>query len=330
MNRAQPDRAITSWLEKRADRWHRLRQLIETQGDRRNESLDEVRTLAQGFRALARDISLARNVMSGSRLTQQLESLFMDAHEAIYRAPGNLRHQILGLVRKQVPQAVRKMRGTILATVVLFLSSGLAGWLLVTVYPELATLFVSEAMINKVQRGELWTDGLLNVMPSSILSLRLMTNNIVVALFAFALGAFYGLGTLYIIGLNGLMLGGVFAFTAEYHMDDALFTFIVAHGVVELSVICLAGAAGVQLGEALARPGDRSRAEAFRDAVVLGGTLMPVCAVFLVGAGLIEGYISPDPDYPLITRVAVGLGYAVLLWVVLSGKAWSPAGSQEA
>jgi uncharacterized membrane protein SpoIIM required for sporulation len=159
-------------------------------------------------------------------------------------------------------------------------------------------------------------------MPSSVLSIQIMANNIMVSLFAFALGALYGLGTLYIISLNGFMLGGVFAFTAKYDMAGRLFNFVVAHGVVELSVICLAGAAGIQLGNALVHPGLKTRTAAFRDAVKQAGTLLPVVVVFLVGAGIIEGYISPDDRFPLGARVTVGVAYGVLLWSVLSGRIW--------
>ena len=149
-----------------------------------------------------------------------------------------------------------------------------------------------------------------------------MANNIMVSLFAFALGALYGLGTIYIISLNGFMLGGIFAFTANYNLAGRLFNFVIAHGVVELSVICLAGAAGIQLGHALVHPGLKTRMAAFRDAVKHAGTLLPVVVVFLVGAGIIEGYISPDDSYPLIVRVVVGVGYGILLWAVLSGRIW--------
>ena len=56
-----------------------------------------------------------------------------------------------------------------------------AGWWLVATYPELAGLFASAEMIEKVRAGELWTDDLLNVMPSSLLSVSIFTNNVVVA-----------------------------------------------------------------------------------------------------------------------------------------------------
>jgi uncharacterized membrane protein SpoIIM required for sporulation len=111
----------------------------------------------------------------------------------------------------------------------------------------------------------------------------------------------------------------VFAFTAQHGIADRLFQFVVAHGFVELSVVCVAGAVGASLGEALARPGDVTRGVAFQAAVRRGMRLMAVCVVFLVGAGLIEGFVSPDPRVPLAARLAIGLGYFVLFVLVLSG-----------
>ena len=200
-----------------------------------------------------------------------------------------------------------------------FCLAGCAGWWLVASYPELIGLFASEAMIEKVQSGELWTDDLLNVTPSSMLSLGILTNNIVVTLSAASLGVFYGLGTIYIIGLNGLMLGGVFAFTAQHGLAGRLFEFVCAHGFVELSVIAIGGAVGFYIGEAIARPGHLARVESFRRAVSRTSALIVVCVVFLVGAGLIEGYVSPDDRFSLAMRLIIGLGYWVLFLLALIG-----------
>ncbi len=71
-------------------------------------------------------------------------------------------------------------------------------------------------------------------------------------------------------------------------------------------------------------PGLKTRSAAFRDAVKQAGTLLPVVVVFLIGAGLIEGYISPD-DYSLTLRITVGFAYGLLLWAVLSGRIWPRA-----
>jgi len=295
--------------------------LREADGVRMNTP-DDAFALLRGYRSLARDVSLARSVLPDSRSTTTLQALFARAHDAIYRRPSAFWRDLRDLFVDDVPRVMGKLRGTVRATVALFAAGAVVGWLLVSSFPELASLFASEPMIEKVRQGELWTDDLLNVVPSSLLSIGIMTNNITVALFAFALGALYGLGTLYIIGMNGLMLGGIFAFTHQHGMAERLFTFVVAHGIVELSVICLAGAAGVRLGEALIRPGNQARGAAFQRAVAQAGKLLPLCALFLVGAGLIEGYVSPDDSYPLFLRVVIGVCYAVIFWGALTGDLW--------
>ena len=184
--------------------------------------------------------------------------------------------------------------------------------MLISSFPELASLFASETMISQVQAGELWTDDILNIMPSSVVSWTIFTNNASVTLFAFALGTFFGLGTLYIIALNGLMLGGIFAFTNHYNMAGRLFEFVVAHGIVEISVKCPAGAAGTLLGEAIFRPGMQSRKAAFRHAAKQGTRLMFAFIPLLLICGLIEGYISPNANYSLPLRVFVGVSWALL------------------
>lgn len=315
-------RTLVAWLERRADHWRRLAELARRRRDRRGEDVDEVMELVERFRSLGRDLSLARALAPDARLTRELEALFLECHEVVYRPPSSLRAALLELFRDRVPEVTARLAPAIAVTTALFLGAALAGWMLITLEPEMVSLIGSERMIERVQRGELWTDDLLNVVPSSVLSISIMTNNIAVALTAFALGALYGLGTMYVMVLNGFMLGGVFAFTARHDLAGRLFEFVVAHAVVEISVIVLAGAAGIRLGEALVRPGVRPRADAFRDAVREAGQLLPVVALFLVGAGVIEGYVSPDPAWSFEARVAVGVGYGALLWLVLSGRVW--------
>ncbi len=308
--------ALGKWLENRIPHWRELEPLFNSR-DRKTDDIQQARAIVGGFRALVSDLSLARQALPGSRIHQWLEAMFLRGHRLIFRAPGNVYLRIRDIYAFESPALVRGMSQLLVSTITLFLGAGFCGWLLIAIFPDLATLFASVEMINRVQSGELWTDGLLNIMPSSLLSLSLMTNNITVSFFAFALGAFYGLGTLYIIILNGLMLGGVFAFTAQYGLDGELFKFIIGHGVVELSVICIAGAMGLKLGEALMRPGTQTRQQAFRNATRDAGKVLIVAIPFLIVAGLIEGYISPDPQYDIAFRIMVGLVSGTLFWLLL-------------
>lgn len=320
--RQRGDESLRNWLERRTAYWRELRAAQDSLDRAGPHGMDAAMSTVRGYRAVARDLSLARRVLPGSRITQYLESLYASLHRRIHRPAHNWRAELVVLYKYEVPRVTRDLLPYIIAVTTLFVLSTMAGWWITHTYPELAALFASEKMINGAQQGELWTDDLLNIVPSSVLSVGIFANNLMVTFFAFALGAFYGLGTLYIIGLNGLMLGGVFAFTRHYGLDGRLFEFVVAHGIVELSVICLAGAAGAALGEALVRPGSKTRRAAFQAATAKAGKLLAVCAPLLLGCGLIEGFISPDPAFPLVSRIVVGSGFAVIMVLALSGALW--------
>jgi uncharacterized membrane protein SpoIIM required for sporulation len=199
----------------------------------------------------------------------------------------------------------------------------LAGWWLVSTYPELIGLIASERMISGVEQGHLWTDEILNVAPSSMLSAQIFSNNVTVTTVSFCAGLFFGLGTFYMIALNGLMIGGLLAFTHQHGLMLRLVQFMMAHGPVELSVICLAGAAGTALGESLIRPTLPTRTQSFRACAEHLGPLLLACVPLLLGAGLIEGYISPVASYSMPFRLTVGWSYWLLMLLLLSGR-WLP------
>jgi uncharacterized membrane protein SpoIIM required for sporulation len=211
------------------------------------------------------------------------------------------------------------MRVHLLAVTLLFVVSAVTGAWLIYTYPDLIGLYASPQLIATVERGELWTDGMLNVTPSAIVSVEILTNNIIVSFFAFASGIIFGLGTFYLMGLNGLQLGAFFAFTGQHGLAGRLFDFVVAHGCVELSCICIAGAAGSFLGEALIRPGARTRSEAFRVAAAAGIRVLAVVTLLLLICGFIEGYVSPDPEVPRWARVTIGVGYWLFMISLLRG-----------
>lgn len=315
-NATNSKQALNNWLENRLGHWQKLQTLFQRRG-RKTDDLQQARATLNGFRTLISDLALARQTLPGSRLHHRLEALFLSGHQHIYRAPGNILLRLRDIYVYESPALIHDMANIITATIGLFIVSMACGWLLIDLSPDLITLFVSTEMINRVQAGELWTDGLLNILPSSLLSVQLMTNNITVSIFAFAMGVFYGLGTLYIITLNGLMLGATFAFTAQYQLAGALFKFIIGHGVVELSVICIAGAMGLKLGEALLRPGSKTRQQAFQQATSDAGKVLLVVVPFLVLAGLIEGYISPDPSFSLSFRLATGILTGAFFWLFI-------------
>jgi uncharacterized membrane protein SpoIIM required for sporulation len=224
------------------------------------------------------------------------------------------------MLSTDIPQVAYELRARIAGMAMLMAVSALAGWWLVTTFPTLISLFASDDMIEHVEHGHLWTEGIINVMPSSILAIGILANNIAVSILAFCAGIFLGLGTLYLIAVNGLMLGAAFAFVHQHGLARALFEFIIAHGTVELSVICIAGASGVALGESIIRPALESRRDSFQACAHRIAPLLLLCAVLLVGCGFIEGFISPDPSFPMASRITIGVAYWLIMWILLTGR----------
>ncbi len=308
------------WLNARAAAWRKTAQLEPVLRNRSRATLEEALDAVESYSALARDLATARQLAPRSRTTAALETLYAQLHALISRKPPFGRAGLVSLLRERVPAAVRELRARIVAIAALMAASAVAGWCLIEAYPELIGLFASNSMIEQVEQGHLWTEGMLNIMPSSVISVSILANNIVVSVFAFCSGILFGLGTFYLIALNGLLLGSAFAFVHQHGLAAALFKFVIAHGPVELSVICLAGAAGTAIGESLIRPDRGTRRDSFQACTGRVAPVLLVGAALLVGCGFIEGFISPDPRFDLPMRVLIGASYWIFMLLLLSGR----------
>jgi uncharacterized membrane protein SpoIIM required for sporulation len=307
-----------AWMKSRASVWSQW--ITQSQAPARRLSVEEAQHRVERYRAIARDLTIARKLAPRSGATSALESLYLSAHLGLDTAARHGSARLLRLFRDEIPEVITTLRPSILWLALLMLVGALAGAWLIATYPDLISLIASPAMIDRVQHGGLWTDNLLSVTPPAILSLNILSNNIFVSLSAFCSGVLFGLGAFYIVAFNGLMLGAMFAFTHQHGVDGALLTFILAHGPVELSVICIAGAAGIALGESLIRPTLPTRRESFQYAAGRIGRVLLACAILLIGCGLIEGFISPNPGVPFISRAVIGICWWFLMLAFLSGR----------
>jgi uncharacterized membrane protein SpoIIM required for sporulation len=312
----------------RAPTWREASRKITALRRKRNVSVGEALEAVEAYRNVARDLASARRLLPGTRTAAALEALFGQIHAAISRHPFGGWAGLKSVARDDIPIIARDLAARIFWMAGLMALSAVAGYWLIDTYPRLISLVANEAMIQHVEAGKLWTDGLINVTPSSVLSLSILSNNIAVAVFAVCSGFLFGLGTFYLIILNGFMLGSIFAFVHQHGLAHRLFEFIIAHGMVELSVICIAGAIGTTIADSLIRPTAPTRRESFHRCMRKVAPLLAFCAVLLIGAGIIEGFVSPDPMFPLASRVAIGVSYWFLMVLALSGRLWraGPAG----
>jgi uncharacterized membrane protein SpoIIM required for sporulation len=137
-----------------------------------------------------------------------------------------------------------------------------------------------------------------------------------VALMGWAGGALLGLGSLYVILLNGFLLGATLATTVHYGMAGPLATFIAAHGPLEITLILATAGAGLSMGQALLAAEDRPRAEVLKSASRRALVLLLGCLPWFLVLGLVEALVSPAPDVPTLAKVILGLGLEALFLIL--------------
>ena len=189
--------------------------------------------------------------------------------------------------------------------------------------PGFIPLIVPQHLIRQVEGGEVWFDSILSVRP--LASSMIMTNNISVSFLAFALGMTFGLGTLYLMTFNGLMLGTLAALCHINGLNVPFWSFVLPHGVIELTAIFMAGGAGFLLGTALFIPGDLPRKEALVQKGRRAVRLVLGCVPLLIVAGIIEAFFSPTP-------IPAGLKFAmagILLVLLFSYLLLSSQGGKD-
>jgi len=274
------------------------------------------------YRRAASDLAIARRDFPDHPVTVYLNSLCGLAHPLLYRGAPLRPSALPAFYATGLPRAVRKAGPYVIASLVLSLVGVLAGWLAVRLRPDLAATLIPDSLFDKMARGEVQG----GVGDAPLTASFLIQNNVRVALICFATGPALGIPTALTLLANGWMLGTLAAAVHRDGFDERFWALIVPHGVIELSVIVLAGATGLMLGDAILRPGLLRRVDALAAAARRSIALVLGAASLLVIAGLLEAYVSPS-GLPIGAKYAVGATSAVLLysWLLLAGRSRAPA-----
>ncbi len=316
---------IDRFINERKSAWQRLEELLKLLDGMTLRRLhrEEVRELGRIYRRTASDLAIARAESRDPRLINYLNSLVIRAHGRIYRADAQGYGRIRAFFTRDfpVPLAFRRTwryTATSFGVFMLFSLIAFFGTRYDPDFSEFAGIPSSfrEVVIN--QRTHWWED--LNK-ANQVGSSQIFTNNIRVTFYAFALGVLLGVGTLYVLAFNGAMVGAILALTYRAGFGNDLATFMVGHGVIELSCIFISGGAGLLIGTALLMPGDLSRGDALKSRGMEAVRLIIGCVPLLVVAGIIEGFISPQPISPII-KISIGVltGIALYSYLLLAGR----------
>jgi len=145
--------------------------------------------------------------------------------------------------------------------------------------------------------------------------LGITVNNIKVGLFAFVLGLFFGIGTIYIIMQNAIMLGSFQYFFYEKGLLWESVRTIWIHGTIEISVIIVAACAGLIVGKGILFPGTFSRMASFINGVKVGLKVVLSTVPFFVIAGFLESFVTRHTEMPdWLAILIISLSLALILF----------------
>lgn len=299
---------------RREARWRRLAEAVE-RARRGTIAEQELPDLIRMYRHTAADLAWAR--ANGSEgLQRMLNALVLSAHEVVHHAPEGTWRRLWRFYRHGLPREIRASWPYVAASFGLIVMGYLVGYWAVGYGGPAWSGAVLPAGLHANFSGQ----GLpLEQRP--FIASYIYTHNVLVSLVAFGTGILFGIPTALAMFQNGLLVGGLGALFAQHRDTLVFWSLIVPHGIIEIFAVSLAGAAGLQLGIGLLRPGDLSRrdslAAAGRTAVRL---LLGIIPLLLVAA-LIEGLVTPSSLPPLF-KVLIGAVDLVLLTGYVGLDAW--------
>ena len=244
------------------------------------------------YRQTASDLATVREDVTSHQLTFYLNQLLGRAHNLIYMGH---KQKISGLVRfytQTFPQVFREtFRQTFLAFLI-FAVTGIATWAVTIHDPAFAHRLLGPQMMDTIEKRQMWTQSIVTIKP--LAASGIMTNNLAVCFTTFAMGITAGIGTIYMMFTNGMLIGVIGAATWQAGMALQLWTFVAAHGALELPAIFISGGAGLEIARGMLFPGLLPRRESLALAGGRAARLMIGIVPMLVVAGIIEGFVSPS------------------------------------
>ncbi|AUC80930.1 stage II sporulation protein M [Lacinutrix sp. Bg11-31] len=285
-------------------------------------------TLASYYIQLTNDLAYAQTYYPESKTLSYLNSLASQAHQKIYITKKETSNKIVSFWKYEFPLFFKQYHKTLLYTFLFFMAAVVIGAVSTLNDDSFVRLILGDAYVNmtieNIEKGEPMA-----VYKSSGeigMFLGITINNIRVGIFAFAMGILFSVGTIYVLFSNGIMLGAFITFFYNHGVLEKTST-VWLHGTIEISVIVIAGCAGLVMGNSFLFPKTYSRRVSFMKGAKDGLKIMVSTFPFFIIAGFIEGFITRYGDnmhwvisYSIILASVALISYYYIFYPILLNR----------
>lgn len=260
-------------------------------------------------------LSYAKTFYPASNTEFYLNSLASQAHQKIYRTKKESKNRIISFWKTEFPLMFKQHHRELLIAFLVFAFFSLVGAYSAANEGDFVRSILGDGYVNmtleNIEKGD--PMAVYKQMGEFNMFLGITINNIRVALMAFVYGIMLGVGTLVVMLQNGIMLGSFQYFFYEQGLLWESVRTIWIHGTIEISVIIIAGCAGLVLANGMLFPGTYTRLESFKRGVKNGLKIMVSTIPFFVVAGFLEGFVTRHTEMPDWLAIIIILGSLALI-----------------
>lgn len=267
------------------------------------------------------DLSYAKTFYPQSNTERYLNSIASKAHQKIYKTKKESKNRLVTFFKTEFPLEFVTYHKQLLIAFSTFLFFAIVGAYSASADGDFVRLILGDNYVNttldNIAKGD--PMAVYKKMGESNMFILITLNNIKVAMTAFVYGMFFSVGTLFIMMRNGIMLGSFLYFFYEKGLLWESSRTIWIHGTIEISVIIIAGCAGLVLGNGLLFPKTYTRLASFKQSFKAGLKIMVSTIPFFIVAGFLEGFVTRHTEMPdwLALFIIITSFIAIIYYYVL-------------
>ena len=286
---------------------------------------DNPQLLAEHYLNLCQHLAIAKERMYDNALVESLNKRALDLYRELYRYRAETRLNFYAFFRRDFPLAIYRHRFYILVALLVMVLPGLVGGVWSYFDDEAIYSVIDGSQVRQMESmydPEADKIGREREADTDLFMFGYyIMNNISVAFRCFAGGLLLGIGTLFVLFFNGLLMGSIAGHLTRLDYVDTFYPFVIGHGSFELTAIVFSGAAGLRLGYSIISPGQSSRLDSLRNA---GRDVVPMLygiVLMLIIAAFLEAFWSSSSSLPIAVKYSVGtILWGVVLLYSFSGR----------
>ena len=267
------------------------------------------------------DLSYAKTFYPTSEVVVYLNSIAASAHLKIYVTKKESKNRFIAFFKTEFPLEFYQHQKQLLIAFSVFLFFAIIGAFSAANDVDFVRVILGDSYVNmtleNISKGD--PMAVYKKQAEMDMFLGITINNIRVAMMAFVLGILFSIGTLFVMMQNGIMLGSFLYFFYDKDLLWESSRTIWIHGTIEISVIIIAGCAGMVLGNGILFPKTYSRLESFKKSIKAGLKIMVSTIPFFIIAGFLEGFVTRHtemPDWLAIFIILISLSVIVFYYII--------------